>query len=75
MIYDVGNILVLGPTVCGRTGKPVIIDGIFYVKKYSEVLQDHLFESVSNLGMADEFLFQQDGNFTHTAGITKEYLL
>lgn len=53
--------------------KLTIIDTIFDARNYVDILQSHLLESVSNLGMRDNNLLQCDSNFIFTARIVKQY--
>lgn len=38
-----------------RTGKLAIINGILDTRMYIDILRDHVFESVSNLGIRENF--------------------
>lgn len=45
-----------------------INNGFFNDRKYIDILQDHLFESVSNSGIRGDFIFR-----SHLIRITKDY--
>lgn len=49
------------------TVKLAVIDKSIDGRKYIDILQGHLFESVLNLRIRDDFLFQHDSILMHTA--------
>ncbi len=42
-------------------------------KDYCKILNNNMFESAAMLGHGDSFVFQQDNDPKHTAGITKDF--
>ncbi len=56
-------------------GNLVFIHGNLTARMYVDVLHHTLKDSARKLGLEKTFIFQQDNDPKHTAGITKEWLL
>ena len=52
----------------------IFIDTL-YKHKYLHILKNNLIESVSELGLLENFFFQQDNDPKHKARIAQEWLL
>jgi transposase len=42
---------------------------------YKEILNKNLFESVNNMEIEEEYIFQQDNDSKHTSRVVKDFLL
>ena len=55
------------------TGSIVRVEGTMDSKKYIQILEENLLQSVKKLGLGRRFHFQQDNDPKHCAKITKEW--
>jgi hypothetical protein len=54
-------------------GSLVFIDGIMDICLYKRILAENLMASVKNLGLTEDFLFQQDNDPKHTSKYTRDF--
>lgn len=66
-----GSVLVLGCMSASGVGKLVFIDGRMDQYVYKRILQKNLLASARQLGIAADFVFQQDNDPKHTAKSVK----
>lgn len=70
-----GNILLWGCVAASGVGKIHFIDSIMDKWVYLDILRKNLKESVTQLGLENDYIFQQDRDPKHTARIVSEWLL
>lgn len=70
-----GSVMIWGCMAASGVGKLHIIDGTMDRHVYLDILKTNLHESATNLGILENFYFQQDNDPKHTAGIVKEWIL
>lgn len=68
-----GSIMVWGCFSWSGVGNLHKIDGIMDARHYIRILSRNLPQSVQKMGIANQYIFQQDNDPKHTAGITKRY--
>lgn len=68
-----GSIMVWGCFSWSGVGNLHKIDGIMDARHYIRILSTNLPQSVEKMGIADQYIFQQDNDPKHTAGVTKQY--
>lgn len=68
-----GSIMVWGCFSWSGVGNLHKIDGIMDARHYTRILEQNLTESVEKMGIGDQFIFQQDNDPKHTAGVSKRY--
>ncbi|KAF7704699.1 hypothetical protein HF521_021771, partial [Silurus meridionalis] len=66
-----GSIKLWGCFSAAGTGRLVRIDGHINEAIYRDILDANLHQSVLDLRLGQQFIFQQDNNPQHTAKITK----
>lgn len=70
-----GGVMVWGCMAAEGVGKLVFIDTIMDQFGYLSILKNNLKESAQQLGLGDDFWFQQDNDPKHTAHNTRLWLL
>lgn len=70
-----GNVMVWGCMAYSGVGNLEVLEGIMTARSYVEVLRRNLKSSAINLGLENDYYFQQDIDPKHTANLTKEWLL
>lgn len=68
-----GSIMVWGCFSWSGVGNLHNIDGIMDARHYIRILSTNLRQSVEKMGIAGQYIFQQDNDPKHTAGVTKKY--
>lgn len=68
-----GSIMVWGCFSWYGVGNLHRIDGIMDARQYIRILSTNLPQSVEKMGISEQYIFQQDNDPKHTAGITKKY--
>ncbi|XP_063977348.1 transposable element Tcb1 transposase [Diachasmimorpha longicaudata] len=69
------GVMVWGCMAANGVGKLTFIDSIMDQRLYIQILKDNLLQSVRQLGMEQDFRFQQDNDPKHTAQNVKLWLL
>lgn len=70
-----GNIMVWGCMSAAGVGDLHFVDGIMDQYQYINILKEHLRPSAERMGLADNYIFQQDNDPKHSALNTKLWLL
>lgn len=68
-----GSIMVWGCMSTAGTGGIHLIKGTMDSKMYIQIIKKHVKASAAKLGMGRRFIFQQDNDSKHTAGITRKF--
>lgn len=70
-----GSVMVWGCFSASGVGNLVFIETTMDRFVYLNILKNNLKQSVRKLGMGNDWIFQQDQDPKHTAGVVKEWLL
>ena len=70
-----GSVMVWGAMGAAGVGHLTFIDGIMNKYVYKSILEQHMQSSVDCLGLGSSWIFQQDNDPKHTAGLVKDWLL
>lgn len=70
-----GNVMVWGCMAASGVGKLHFIESTMDRWIYLDVLKTNLRQSVTSMGIGNDFIFQQDNDPKHTSMIVKEWLL
>lgn len=73
--YDGGLVMVWDCFSYNGVGKLHFIDGIMDQHKYIDILKQNLKDSVTKLGIENNFIFYQDNHPKHKAYLTRQWLL
>lgn len=68
-----GSIMVWGCFSWSGVGNLHKIDGIMDARRYIDILRNNLTQSVEKMDIDDQYIFQQDNDPKHTAGVTKRF--
>lgn len=73
MKFGGGSIMVWGCFSWSGVGNLHKIDGIMDARQYIRILRHNLEPSVEKMDIAGQYIFQQDNDPKHTAGVTKRF--
>jgi transposase len=69
-----GSVMVWGSFSAGGVGRLVFIDGIMRGVNYRNILDQHLHQSATAMGLDGDFIFQHDNDSKHRSHVVKRYL-
>lgn len=68
-----GSVMVWGCISYNGVGKLVVVDETLNATRYTQLLSENLFESAEDMGISNDFIFQQDNAPCHKAAHTKRF--